>query len=96
MDHVISSSKIIMKIYSVNCMARNPLKSFLLTAGVNLSSARSLSPCSKNSLVTSSATFYINIMQLLFKQVSIKHWAATVVLASSYLLIVNDFTRKIQ
>lgn len=40
-----------------------------LTAGVNLSSTRSLSPCSKNSLVTSSATLDINIMQLLFNHV---------------------------
>lgn len=80
----------------MNCLISNTLNPFSLTAGVNFSSARSLSPCSKNSLVTSSATFHINIMQLLFNHVIIKHWAATMVLASSYLRIVIGLIRKIQ
>lgn len=65
--------------------------SYLLTAGVNLSSARSLSPCSKNSLVTSSATLEINIMQLLLNHVLVRLQAARVVLASLNLLNLNHF-----
>ncbi len=41
-------------------------KACLLTAGVNLSSDLSLSPCSKNSLVTSSATLGYKCQPSLF------------------------------